>query len=228
MGEDIPYIVTRKKVKNINFRFSDEGVLKVSAPYRVSEAVVLSAVEKNKNAIYKVYSSMQKKKHFSLKDDDFENGREIYFWGKPVKLKFDEGISKSFYREGILYIKEDILSPLHLRKKALMSFLNKEAEDFLLDVSGKIYSSFFKDRVPCPTYSFKSLKSRWGSCCKAKNLITYNFNLVFLPKEFAVYVAVHEFCHLIVFDHSKAFYAEVAKIMPDYRRIKDIQKEYTF
>ena len=215
-------------MKNINFRFSAEGILKISAPCEISYKAMLSAIKKNENAVYRLYTAVKTKKHFSLKDDDFQSGSEIFLWGEKVEICFSKEAAFSHLDKNILYIKEDNLSDVEKKKKALNDFLHQTVKSFLLDFSKEIYSLYFKERVGEPSYSFKSLKSRWGSCCKAKNLITYNQNLIFLPREFAEYIMVHEFCHLIVFDHSKAFYDEVKKIMPDYKRISDIQKEYTF
>ena len=55
----------------------------------------------------------------------------------------------------------------------------------------------------------------WGSCSSKGNL---NFNCVLMlaPEEVADYVIVHELCHLVQPNHSKAFWALVESAMPDY------------
>ena len=62
-------------------------------------------------------------------------------------------------------------------------------------------------------------KTRWGSCSIQGNL---NFNCLLMdaPPEVLDFVVVHELCHRIHMDHSPAFWAEVARVLPNYGRQK--------
>ncbi len=40
------------------------------------------------------------------------------------------------------------------------------------------------------------------------------------------YVVVHELCHLIEMNHSKAFWAQVERLMPDYKKQRKWLKEH--
>ena len=59
-------------------------------------------------------------------------------------------------------------------------------------------------------------KIRWGSCSTKGNL-NFNWKLVLMPPEILDYVVVHELAHRLQMNHSAAFWAEVGKILPDYR-----------
>lgn len=61
-----------------------------------------------------------------------------------------------------------------------------------------------------------SAKTRWGSCSRAGN-ISLVWRLVMAPIEIVDYVIVHEIIHLRHPNHSKAFWDDVAKIIPDYK-----------
>ena len=62
-------------------------------------------------------------------------------------------------------------------------------------------------------------KTRWGSCSSKGNL-NFNCLLMLAPPEVIDYVVVHELCHRKEMNHSKAFWREVERVLPDYRSRK--------
>lgn len=62
----------------------------------------------------------------------------------------------------------------------------------------------------------RRLKSRWGSC-SSRGHLSFSLSLVQLPESVADYVVVHELAHLHEMNHSAAFWAQVAAVMPDFK-----------
>lgn len=70
----------------------------------------------------------------------------------------------------------------------------------------------------------KEQKTRWGSCSSKGNL-NFNWRLILAPEEVLNYVVVHELAHRKEMNHSKAFYAIVESVLPDYRQSRKWLRE---
>ena len=73
--------------------------------------------------------------------------------------------------------------------------------------------------------TIRNQKSLWGSC-SAKGNLNFNCLLMLMPEAVIEYVVVHELCHRIEMNHSKAFWNLVERIFPEYRQPKQWLKEH--
>ena len=101
-----------------------------------------------------------------------------------------------------------ILSDKEIRKlKRDAKKIIPERVEYYAKLSGITYNRIF----------IRLQKSRWGSCSVEGNL-NFNALLALMPLEVLDSVVVHELCHRRHMDHSNAFYDEVLKIFPDYKK----------
>lgn len=73
--------------------------------------------------------------------------------------------------------------------------------------------------------TMRNQKGRWGSCSSDGNL-NFNCRLLFMPDRIVDYVVIHELAHRRFMNHSKAFWKEVEKYMPDYKEQKKLLSRF--
>lgn len=66
----------------------------------------------------------------------------------------------------------------------------------------------------------RDTRSRWGSCSSSGRLM-FSWRLIMAPPGVLDYVAAHEVAHLAEMNHSAAFWAVVARLMPGYAPHRD-------
>ena len=102
-----------------------------------------------------------------------------------------------------------------LNSRRLQKWLNEQARRHLLPWLAQTAEEL---DLPYSSACIRAQKTRWGSC-SAKRVINLNRNLLFLPAELVRYLFVHELSHTRHMNHSAAFWRQVEKAEPDYRRL---------
>ena len=72
--------------------------------------------------------------------------------------------------------------------------------------------------------TIRKQKTRWGSCTSEGNL-NFNCLLMMAPPEVLDYIVVHELSHRVEMNHSAKFWAQVEKVLPEYREVHKWLKE---
>lgn len=103
-------------------------------------------------------------------------------------------------------------------KGRLILFYKQEARKLVTERIGQIAP--LMGVKPTNIY-IGSAKRSWGSC-NAKGRLSFSWRIMMAPPEAVDYVIVHELAHLKHLDHSKAFWAVVAKVLPDWKRRRQL------
>ncbi len=136
-------------------------------------------------------------------------GAEVLFAGRP-HLLVAEGGRAARLGDGVITLPTSAPEKTGPRVAALFKTLARErlaeASDRHAAALGRSYSAL----------TLRDTRSRWGSCSPQGRLM-YSWRLVMAPPEVLDYVAAHEVAHLAEMNHSPAFWAHVARLMPEYR-----------
>jgi predicted metal-dependent hydrolase len=106
-------------------------------------------------------------------------------------------------------------------KKAIYRALKKEANVLLGE---RLDNHAATHRFSFSSVTYKSMKSRWGSCNNSKE-ITLNIYLLMLPWELIDYVLIHELSHTIHLNHSSDFWNKVEMHIPNYKKLRKDLKQ---
>ena len=100
------------------------------------------------------------------------------------------------------------------QRAALQQWLNRLAKECLIpwleEVSAEV-------NLPFASATVRAQKTRWGSC-NSRREINLNRALMFMSPGAVRYLFIHELCHTLHMNHSARYWAQVARIEPDYRR----------
>ncbi|HEY0303074.1 MAG TPA: SprT family zinc-dependent metalloprotease [Rhizomicrobium sp.] len=67
--------------------------------------------------------------------------------------------------------------------------------------------------------SIRDQSSRWGSC-STTGVLSYSWRLILTPGFVLDYLAAHEAAHLVEMNHSRAFWRQVERICPEFKKAK--------
>lgn len=121
---------------------------------------------------------------------------------KKTKERFEAEPTEKLTREKVIALAEEALKVIPARV------------EYFAKVIGVTYGKI----------TIRNQKTRWGSSSSKGNL-NFNCLLMLAPLEVLDYVVVHELCHRKQMNHSKAFWLEVEKVLPDYKEARKWLKE---
>ncbi len=136
-------------------------------------------------------------------------------------LRLPERDIRRFLREKSGWIEKHLASVREMKAAGERAPLTMEeiralAERAVAEIPPRVQVFAARMGVSFGRITIRSQHSRWGSCSSEGNL-NFNCLLMLAPPEILDYVIVHELSHRIQMNHSPAFWAEVAKVLPDYK-----------
>ncbi len=144
---------------------------------------------------------------------------------RAKRAEIDEFLAeKSDWIEKNLLKMRKRLDALDDTEKLTRSEVRKLAEEALAYIPPRVLYFARIMGVRYGIVTIRNQKTRWGSCSTKGNL-NFNCLLMLLPEEVRDYVIIHELCHIIEPNHSRAFWDQVGRYCPDYKEMKKYLSE---
>ena len=234
-SETIQVHIVRSKRKTICMSVNKDGSVTVKAPLRYpSEKEIAGFVEQKAEWILNQRERQQEREDMKLVRR-FETDYSFPYLGKECLVEMQSAKKTSIsYQDEKIIIKTPAFESLAVDYEApeneekieklqndLKKWYKKQAYAY---VSKRV--DYYKDivGVTVTSVSIKSRKSQWGSCDSNGNL-TFSWRLVMARPEAIDYVVIHELCHRNHMDHSRDFWNQVQKFMPDFKAQKQWLEE---
>ena len=228
---DIPYLLTRKSVKNVNLRIKPEGEVLVSASNSVPTDFIDAFIEKKQRYIFSVLSRYEeKKKLFQAVPKRYVSGESYDLLGKSLRLKVEANKEEIVYTDGVyIFLKVKDKDDFRHKENMMSKWLKQYQMTVFEELLQEKYLLFEKYGVTYPTLKIRNMTSRWGSCQPKKGIITLNSKLIEAPRNCIEYVILHELVHFIHPNHSRHFWDFVAMMMPDWKeRKEELEREFAY
>ena len=143
---------------------------------------------------------------------EFVSGETFLYLGRQHRLRaVADNRAKVSLGGGWLNVSVPALTTAGV-KRALVIWFSSHAS---VRISSRVATWAKKLGLPTPIVLIRDQRRRWASCDPKGNL-RFNWRIIQAPMRLLDYVVVHELVHLTHRAHSKAFWAALGKIMPDY------------
>ncbi len=220
-GREIEYELEFKNVKNINVRVKPGGAIHVSANKRVSPESVDELFRRREAEVLRMLDRFvtYEAERVPVKVED---GSVVYLLGKPLTVKVEKAASNMVTIDGddlVVYSAGNSIAAI------INAWYDHQCRRVLPEYGHLMYERFKNYVSHEPDYSFKKMKSRWGSCNPHKYRMSINRELIKYDERLIEFVFCHEYSHFIHQDHSPSFYNFMAGIMPDHRKRKEELKK---
>lgn len=190
-------------------QITNDARLIVRAPHFTSEDLIHKFIHRKELWIKAKQDYFKQRPNRTL-SRKFLPGEEFLFLGQNYPLLVVEDLPKAVVLDRVLMISQAVLGNArdHIEnwyKTQALDYIIKKAE-YYAQLSDLKYRSI----------RINNAATRWGSCGH-KDTLNFTWRLMMAPARVVDYVIIHELMHLKQKNHSRKFWVEVIKMIPNYK-----------
>ncbi|MFD2726274.1 M48 family metallopeptidase [Hyunsoonleella rubra] len=152
--------------------------------------------------------------------DDIVTGARIPYLGRKYYVEVFinnalEGIAINFTESKFKVSLPAALNNQDQLKQAFESFFRDKAHE---KITPRVKKWSKESGLAFNELKIRKLEKRWGSCTPSNNILI-NIDAVKLPFSLIDYLIVHELVHTKIKNHSKEYWSEVSKHIPNWKEL---------
>lgn len=214
LGADpVEYVLVRRRGRRGVGLKVDENGLTVSAPSTMPVGRIEALVRESERWVLRKIAEWKTRQVPAVR---WEEGADLPYLGLHVPLRLAQGArARVDLVDGELKVTVRAPHAPEIRR-AVTAWYKRAAREHL---AARLHQLAERARLAPPRFFLSSALARWGSC-NSRREIRLAWRLVKAPPALVDYVICHELAHLRHMNHSAAFWAEVERQCPDYRRLR--------
>jgi len=211
--QEIPREVVRRDRKTASICVERDGRLSVVVPESFSDEQVERLVESKRYWIHKSLAEWRGLNAARVRRE-YVNGEGFPYLGRSYRLRLVRGQDTPLLlKNGYFRLRADRNgNPLDDPEETFKAFYREKGRD---RIPGRVRQFEARLGLNVSTVRVMELRYRWASC--SKHGLNFHWKCMMAPPTVLDYIVAHELAHLIHPNHSKAFWSEVDKLLPDYR-----------
>jgi len=210
--------------KRLHMELDEQGGLVIVAPKHWSKAHISATLSQNTGSVARFLASARKRQ---LQPLQYVQGEQHLFLGVSYSLVVVQAATrKPRGRPRVMLSGHElqvntVQSGANAIKSALNTWYRRQAMNIFTE-----RIQIIAQKAPWAVgrtlpLKLRSMQRTWGNC-SAKGVIKLNSHLIKTPLPIADAVIAHELCHLKEMNHSKAFYALLEGLNPNWRQDRAI------
>jgi hypothetical protein len=212
-GEAVEYLLVRRRGRRGVGLKVDENGLTVSAPSTMALAKIEALVRESERWILRKIAEWSTRR---VAPPTWRDGDRLPYLGGHLVLRVRAGSrAVALARGGELHVTAPEAETAGVRRAVVAWYRRAAREHFVPRVESLARAA----GLPAPRVFVSPATARWGSC-NTRREIRLAWRLMKAPAQLVDYVICHELAHMRHMNHSNAFWSEVARQCPEYKRLR--------
>lgn len=208
-----PYQLVRSDRRTLSIQVDQQGRVIIRAPLRMPEAEIRRFIDSRQSWIEQAKRKVQARVTAA---PVLAAGQTLHYLGKPILVSVCT-VKKPQLAGEILQLPQTGQLQAQMAK-----WLTAQAKEYL--PRRVAYWSQVTGLAPL-SVTIAAAKTRWGSMSSRKTM-RLNRALMHCPPVLIDFVIVHELCHLVHMNHSRAFHGLVQRFLPNEKQLQEALKAY--